>query len=34
MRAFFTRPRKWIKFAFVGLKLDPMGTKEKIKIDN
>jgi len=32
MRAFFTRPRKWIKFALVGLKLDPMGTKEKIKI--
>ncbi len=34
MRAFFTRPRKWIKFALVGLKLDPMGDKEKIKLDN
>lgn len=32
MRAFFTRPRKWIKFALIGLTLDPMGTKEKIKI--
>jgi len=34
MKAFFTRPRKWIKFALVGLKLDPMGSKEKIKLQN
>ena len=34
MQAFFTRPRKWIQFAFVGLKLDPMGNKEKIKLEN
>lgn len=34
MKAFFTRPRKWIKFAMVGLKLDPMGTKEKIKLED
>ena len=34
MKAFFTRPRKWIKFALVGLKLDPMGTKEKIKLED
>lgn len=34
MRAFFTRPRKWIQFALVGLKLDPMGDKEKIKLEN
>ncbi len=32
MRAFFTRPRKWINFALVGMKLDNMGNKEKIKI--
>ena len=34
MRAFFTRPRKWIQFALVGMKLDPMGDKEKIKIED
>ena len=34
MKAFFTRPRKWIKFALLGLKLDPMGNKEKIKLEN
>jgi delta 1-pyrroline-5-carboxylate dehydrogenase len=34
MEAFFTRPRRWIKFALIGLKLDPMGNKEKINIDN
>lgn len=34
MQAFFTRPRKWIKFALVGLKLDPLGDKEKIKLDD
>lgn len=31
MRAFFSRPRKWVQFALVGLKLDSMGNKEKIK---
>jgi delta 1-pyrroline-5-carboxylate dehydrogenase len=31
MRAFFSRPRKWVQFAMVGLKLDSMGNKEKIK---
>ena len=34
MRAFFTRPRKWVQFALVGLKLDPMGNKEKIKFED
>lgn len=34
MHAFFTRPRKWIKFALIGLKLDPMGNKEKIKLED
>jgi acyl-CoA reductase-like NAD-dependent aldehyde dehydrogenase len=33
MKAFFSRPRKWIQFALVGLKLDSMGNKEKIKLD-
>jgi acyl-CoA reductase-like NAD-dependent aldehyde dehydrogenase len=31
MKAFFSRPRKWIQFAKVGLKLDNMGNKAKIK---
>lgn len=30
MRAFFQRPRNWLKFLTVGLKLDSLGTKEKI----
>ncbi len=30
MKAFFSRPRKWLQFAMVGLKLDSMGNKEKI----
>ncbi len=30
MKAFFSRPRKWLQFALVGLKLDSMGNKEKI----
>lgn len=34
MKAFFTRPRKWIQFALVGMKLDPMGDKEKIKLND
>jgi len=33
MKAFFSRPRKWIQFALIGLKLDSMGNKEKIKLD-
>ncbi len=33
MKAFFSRPRKWIRFAAVGLKLDSMGNKEKIKTE-
>jgi acyl-CoA reductase-like NAD-dependent aldehyde dehydrogenase len=32
MKAFFSRPRKWIQFALVGMKLDSMGNKEKINI--
>lgn len=32
MGAFFSRPRKWLQFAMVGMKLDSMGGKEKIKI--
>ncbi len=32
MKAFFSRPRKWMQFAIVGLKLDSLGGKEKIKI--
>ena len=31
MDAFFSRPRKWIKFAITGMKLDNMGNKAKIK---
>ena len=30
MRSFFSRPRKWLKFAPVGLKLESQGTKDKI----
>ena len=29
--SFFTRPRKWLKFAPVGLSLDSLGNKEKIE---
>jgi acyl-CoA reductase-like NAD-dependent aldehyde dehydrogenase len=32
MKAFFSRPRKWVQFGLVGLKLDNMGNKEKIKL--
>jgi hypothetical protein len=32
MDAFFSRPRKWIRFALVGMKLDSMGNKEKINL--
>lgn len=31
MRAFFRRPRNWIGFAKIGMTLDSLGTKEKIK---
>jgi acyl-CoA reductase-like NAD-dependent aldehyde dehydrogenase len=31
IQAFFHRPRKWLQFLPVGLKLDSLGTKEKIK---
>ncbi len=33
MNAFFSRPRKWIKFATVGMKMDNMGNKEKINLN-
>jgi len=33
MRAFFSRPRKWLTFAMVGLKLDSLGGKERIKTE-
>lgn len=32
MSAFFARPRKWVQFALVGMKLDNMGNKEKINL--
>lgn len=31
MQTFFTRPRKWLAFLPVALKLDSIGTKEKLK---
>lgn len=31
IQAFFRRPRKWLKFAQIGLKVDTMGNKEKIQ---
>ncbi|MEI7847587.1 MAG: hypothetical protein WCK35_17425, partial [Chloroflexota bacterium] len=31
MQTFFTRPRKWLKFLPVALKLDEIGNREKIK---
>ena len=31
MQTFFRRPRKWLGFAPVGLKLDSIGSKEKLK---
>ncbi|MCK5370709.1 MAG: aldehyde dehydrogenase family protein, partial [Cyclobacteriaceae bacterium] len=34
MSAFFARPRKWIQFALVGMKLDSMGNKEKINLND
>lgn len=34
MTAFFARPRKWIQFALVGMKLDNMGNKEKINLND
>ena len=33
MKAFFSRPRKWIQFALVGMKIDSLGNKEKINIE-
>ena len=32
MKAFFSRPRKWIAFLKVGMFIDSLGNKEKIKI--
>ncbi len=34
MKAFFARPRKWVQFALIGMKLDNMGNKEKIKVND
>ncbi len=34
MSAFFARPRKWVQFALVGMKLDSMGNKEKINLND
>lgn len=34
MSAFFARPRKWIQFALVGMKMDSMGNKEKINLED
>lgn len=33
MRAFFSRPRKWLQFAAIGMKMDSMGNKEKITLE-